>query len=468
MELPHYGVRFIRSALWHRESLLCIGRKNSKSGIVAVLCLALLNGPLKRYGLRIGTVSLTREKAAELLRQMREIAEASQLTGLEFRKSPAPGWVLTSHGATAEFLSADKSAGHASGFDYSIVDELGLMTERDRDLIAGMRTATSARDGRFIALSIRGESPMLEEMLERRDLPTCSVHHYAPALPDKGDVDIHDPEVWAAGNPGIAAGIKSAAYMREEAARVEVSAGDRAAFCAYDLNLPQAPTRETIFSVDDWMKCIVAEDELPGREGKVCLGIDLGDATSGSAAFAIWPETWRCEAWLAFGDVPDLVKRGRYDKARYDLMQERGELWTYSGRVTPVAQFMTDVAAELEGSEVHRLAGDGYKDAEVKDFLDAAGLNWRCEFRRVGAGKHGGRDVRCLQRLVLNKQLKMTANLAFETACANSAVHRDANGNPGLEKSKSRGRIDLLSAAVLAAGLASTEPKKEPAFVAFS
>ena len=91
MTLPDYGVSFIGDALAHRESLLCMARKNSKSGIVAVLCLGLLAGPLKRSGLRIGTVSVNREKAAELLRQMREIAEASKLEGLQFLKSPCAG-----------------------------------------------------------------------------------------------------------------------------------------------------------------------------------------------------------------------------------------------------------------------------------------------------------------------------------------------------------------------------------------
>ena len=176
MKLPDYGTAFIRAALSHRESLLCIARKNSKSGICAVLSLAILAGPLRRPGLRLGTISITREKAGELLRQMNEIADASDLTGLEFRKSPAPGHIFTPDGSTAEFLSADRSAGHSSGFDIVIVDELGLMGERDCDLVAGMRTATSARDGRFIALSIRGESPLLEEMIDRRHLSTCSVH----------------------------------------------------------------------------------------------------------------------------------------------------------------------------------------------------------------------------------------------------------------------------------------------------
>ena len=216
MVLPTYGVSFVRDALTHRESLLCLARKNAKSAIAAVLALGLLVGPLRRPGLRVGTCSISREKAAELLRQMREIAEASNLQGLEFLKTPVPGWVRTPDGSSAEFLSADKSAGHASGFDVVIIDELGLMRERDRDLVAGMRSSTSARDGRFIAISIRGESPLLEEMLARADLDTTAVHLFAPDVEDGDDVDIHDPKIWAAGNPGLLCGIKSTEYMVDE------------------------------------------------------------------------------------------------------------------------------------------------------------------------------------------------------------------------------------------------------------
>ena len=454
MELPEFGVRFLRDALAPgiREALLCTARKNSKSGITAVLVLALLAGPLRRPGLRIGTASITREKAAELLRQAREIAEASDLAGLEFRRSPAPGWIDTPGGSSAEFLSADKGAGHASGFDIAIVDELGLMSERDRALVNGMRTATSARDGRFLALSIRGESPLMEELLDRAELPTVAVHHYAPEVPEDGAIDIHDPAVWDAGNPGIAPGIKSAEWMADEARRVEATPADRASFLALDLNLPQTPGRRMIFDVEDYRG--ICADELPPRDGPVVLGLDMGEATSGSAVFAIWPQTGRCEGWLAFGDKPDLVERGKRDGARYDRMHERGELRVYPGRVTPVSAFLGDVAAELEGCRVHRLAADSYKDSEVKDFLDNAGLPWPAEFRRVGAGKDGGRDVRALQRLVLDARLKMRESLAFQSAVSNSSIRVDGNGNPALDKATSRGRIDLLSAAVIAAGLA--------------
>ena len=454
MELPEFAVRFLTDALEPsvREALLSTARKNAKSAIAAVLTLAYLAGPLRRPGYRIGTVSVTREKAAELLRQAREIAEASGLEGLTFRRSPAPGWIDTPLGSTAEFLSAAEASGHASGFDLAVIDELGLMGERDRELIAGMRTATSARDGRLLALSIRGESPLLEEMLARRDLDTCVVHLHAPEIAEGDDVDLHDPGVWDAANPGIAAGIKSAAWMADEAARVEATPSDRATFLAYDLNLPQSPTREVIFSVGDWGGCVV--DELPPREGPVCLGLDMGEATSASACFGIWPETGRCEGWLAFGDKPSLVERGRRDGVRYDLMHAAGELRVYPGRVTPVAAFLGDVAKDLAGTPVYRLAADGYKDAEVRDFLETAQLRWPYEFRRVGAGKDGSRDVRALQRLVLQGSLQSRPSLAFASAVAASSIRRDGNGNPALDKARTGGRIDLLSAAVIAAGLA--------------
>ena len=457
MVMPEYVRGFLADAMRPEthEALLCTARKNSKTGGIAMFVLGLLVGPLRRPGQRLGCISVNREKSGELLGQCRAIAEASHLDGLDFLRTPAPGLIRGPAGSVAEFLSADKSAGHASGFDWSIVDELGLMGERDRDLIAGMRSATSARNGKLIALSIRGESPMLEEMLERRELPTCTVHHYAPDVVQGAAVDIHDRKIWAAGNPGLAVGIKALDYMVAESARVAVTPTDLSTFLAFDLNLPQSPTREMIFAPADLTACVV--EELPERAGPCYLGLDFGGATSGTAACGIWPETGRVELWFGFGDVPDVVARGRVDGARYDLMQQRGELTLYPGRVTPVDAFMSDVAESLAGVNVKRMAADGYKDAECKDFLDRAGLRWRAEFRRVGAGKDGSRDVRALQRLVLNRKLKLPDNLALVTAVSKSAIRRDGNGNPGLDKAESRGRIDLLSAAVIAAGLAEPE-----------
>ena len=86
--------------------------------------------------------------------------------------------------------------------------------------------------------------------------------------------------------------------------------------------------------------------------------------------------------------------------------------------------------------------------------MDRSGIRWPIEFRRVGAGKDGGKDVRAFQRLVIQRRFAMAENLSLVTAIAKSTLRRDANGNPGLDKATKAGRIDVLSAAVIAAGLA--------------
>ena len=48
----------------------------------------------------------------------------------------------------------------------------------------------------------------------------------------------------------------------------------------------------------------------------------------------------------------------------------------------------------------------------------------------------------------------MKKNLSLATAISKSEIRRDSNGNPGLCRAHRRGRIDLVSAFVIACGLA--------------
>ena len=157
---------------------------------------------------------------------------------------------------------------------------------------------------------------------------------------------------------------------------------------------------------------------------------------------------------MAFGDVPPLAERQRRDSAPYVAMEARGELQTYPGRIVRPDAFLADLQADLAGVRVQAAGADSYKDSEARDFLDRAAVRWPIQFRRVGAGKDGGRDVRAFQRLVMQERFAMADNLALATAIVKSTLRRDGNGNPGLDRATSRGRIDVLSAAVIAAGLA--------------
>ena len=448
--IPGYGQRFLRDVLRPgvSEGLICLGRKNAKSAIVAAYVLARLVGPIRVRGYRAGVCSLSREKSTELKLQIEAIAEASGLHGLKFRRSPAH--ITGPDGGRADFLTADAHAGAASGFTDSVADELGLFSERDRELVNSMRSAVSARQGRFIALSVHGDSPFIPEIMARKNDPGVIVHHYAA----KEGCALDDRRAWHAANPGLRVGIKSLAYMESEARRVLQTPSDEASFRAFDLNLPQSPSVEMLCPVAEMRACFVKPEALPARSGPCFIGLDIGEATSGTAAVAVWPENGRTETWLAFGDTPSLKDRGRRDNADYAAMVARGELRTYPGRIVPPAEFLGDLLADLEGAEVELAAADSYRDSELKDFGDRAGIPWEIQYRRVGAGKDGGRDVRSFQRLVNSKRLALLENLSLVTAISKAAIRRDGNGNPGLSKASSNGRIDVLSAAIIAAGLA--------------
>ena len=234
MALPDFAVDFLQDAWCAHESALTMGRKNAKSAICAVLALGHLVGPLRTPGWRGAVASINKEKAGELRNQVAAIAEASGLE-VTVRRSPYPGAIISSTGSL-ETLSADRTAGHASSFDLIVIDETGLMPERARELLAGLRSSISAKAGRIIHISVRGDSPLFAEVL---DNPATVAHVFA--APDGCAID--DEAAWAAANPGLGT-IKQRAYMRAEVERIRGAPTDEPSFRAFDLNEALSPTRE--------------------------------------------------------------------------------------------------------------------------------------------------------------------------------------------------------------------------------
>lgn len=453
--IEDWQLDFLRDALAPdiMESALSVSRKNGKSGLIAAVLLACLVGPWSRRGWRGIVCSLTGRLAGELLTAMESIAVASGLAGLNFKRTPYPGQInVPGQDTILDFLAADKSTGHAVGADIAVIDEAGLLEERQRGLWNAMLSAISGRDGRLMCISIRGECPMFSELIGRAAEPHVHVTEYA--APAHGALD--DPHTWAAANPGLGT-IKSAEYMRKAAARAVAIPADQAAFRAYDLNQPQVPDRVLIISISDWERCIAdSQSDIPQRSGECCLGLDLGGSTSMTAAVAYWPRTSRFEAWGAFPANPDLAVRGEADAVGglYERMRDRGELTTYPGRVTDVGRFLDDCAARLAGCKVLMVA-DRYRRQECLEAMGKAGVDWPVEWRGQGAGHtaDGSRDVRAFQRVTLGGKWIGARSLMMEQAIAQSSLAFDGSGNAKIVRAKSTGRIDALQAGVLAAGL---------------
>lgn len=446
---------FLEAALGEgiREAGLSVARKNGKSGLIAVLLLGFLIGPLHRPRWRGVVTAMTGDLAKELRTAIMATAEISGLLGhLQERVSPTPGRIIGPAGTRLDLLAADKATGHGIGADLAVIDEAGLMAENQRNLFNAMLSCVSGRDGRTVCISIQGDGPMFRELGERADDPAVVWHCYQP----DARAALDDEEAWHAGNPGLRSGIKSLQYMRDMSRRALAAPSNAATFRAYDLNLPQDPSREVIVMPDQWDRCVVAEP--PERDGECVVGIDLGGSTSMTAAAAVWPATGRMEVWAAFPSEPSLRERGASDGVQnlYVTMAEAGELRTWPGLVTPVPEFLLEVQDRLSGENILEVGADRYRRAEAMQAMADAGISWPMVWRGQGASAtaDGSHDVRAFQRAVLSGWLRCPHSMLMIQAIASSAVVRDPRGNPALDKSRSRGRIDALSAAVIAAGLA--------------
>ena len=438
-----------------REAGMSISRKNGKSGIIAAWLAAHLVGPLNTPDWRGVVASMTGNLAKELRDAIEQTLFISGFeSSIQVRKSPTPGSITGKLGAKVDFLAADKASGHALGADLALIDEAGLLAENKRGLWNALYTSISGRDGRFWCISIQGDGPMFAEMAEREGSPTVHFRRWQTPM----DAALDDDSAWAAGNPALADGIKSAAYMRDAAARALASPSNEMHFRAWDLNQPVDPERQVIVTVRQYAECITPNP--PPIEGDCVVGIDIGGSSSMTCAAALNVGTGAILVRGAFPSEPALSERARTDRmgSQYDRMVREGELKTYPGRVTPVAPFLADFFAELAdlGGRPIAIGADRYRQAECQQAFEDVGLpfitvHWRG--KGASATADGSHDVRAFQKLVLDRQLQTAGSTMLEAAIASSVLRFDGAGNPAIDKTGAMARIDALSAAVIAAGL---------------
>ena len=141
--LPDWQADWLRCALAEgvRVANMSVARKNGKTGVIAVIALAFLAGPLNTPGWRAATCSLTAKHAKELSAAIVLTAQASGIDGVHYLTTPAPGEVRGHNGARLQVLAADKSGGESLSNDVVMLDEVGLYP------IA--KTGTGLRDEKF-------------------------------------------------------------------------------------------------------------------------------------------------------------------------------------------------------------------------------------------------------------------------------------------------------------------------------
>jgi phage terminase large subunit-like protein len=204
-----------------------------------------------------------------------------------------------------------------------------------------------------------------------------------------------------------------------------------------------------LLTVDEWLACEASE--LPPRDGQVIIGIDLGGSASMTAAAFFWPETGRLEVFGTFPSAPSLADRGAADgvSGRYVEMSDRGELSILGDKTVPVAAWLTKVLGMAEGEQIAAIVADRYKQAELAEAMDKAGVTAPVVWRGMG-WRDGSEDLERFRRSAYDGLIKTKPSLLLRSAFADAVCLRDPANNMKLAKARSKGRIDPAAATVLA------------------
>jgi len=442
VKLAPFQKQFVKGALADGVNVAClsIGRGNAKTALSAGIALGAVKGEWDRQPRReILIAARTRDQARIafdfVVGFIRSLPEEEQ-AAFTIRRSPRLEIEYDGDGGGhfVRAIAADGKTALGSAPTLVLMDERGHWQADQGDALEhALLSGLGKRGGRALIISTSAADdahPFSVWLDEEAEGVYRQEHRPAPGLP------ADDLESLKLANPGAACGIGSSLDWLQGQARRAIARGGSTltSFRLYNRNeRVSGENRDVLLTVDEWLSCETAD--LPPRQGQVVIGIDPG----------------RLEALGTFPSKPSLLDRGQNDgvSGRYVEMQDRGELSTLGDQTVPVAPWLVEVMAHVEGETVAAITADRYKQAELGEAIDRAGI--RCPIVWRGQGfRDGGEDCERFRRAAYDGKVQTAPSLLLRSAFADAVTLRDPANNLKLAKARSTGRIDAAAATVLA------------------
>ena len=461
--------RFVRGAFAPGASTaaLSVARGNGKTTLVAGIACAALDGPLMQPRGEVvvvaasfaqGRVAFDHARAfmADKLRDKKawRIQDTAQVASIEHRAT----------GARLRVIGSDPNKAHGLAPHIVLADEPAQWDESKGDRMrAALETAMGKiENSRFVALGTRpiGELHWFAKMLAG-GCDYAQSHASAP-----GDKPFQR-RTWARANPSLRHMPDLGDAIAREAKAAKTDGSLLAAFQALRLNGGTADTEvATLLDAGTWER-IEGPAERPHDGAGAVWGLDLGTSAAMSAVAAYWPATGALEALAAFPHEPSLAERGLKDGVGdlYVQCAARGELVKSGRRAVDIVGLLT-AALDRFGPPAS-IAADRWREAELRDALDKAGVP-RCPLDIRGQGfRDGAEDVRAFRRACLEGKVTPAPSLLMRSAMGEARVVMDAAGNSKLAKQvqggrRLRARDDAAAAAILAVAAGTRQPDEAP------
>ena len=434
-------------------SALSIARGGGKTTLLSACAVMALLGPLRQQRGEVvlvassfGQAKISFDHIIAFLKPLLlkdkakwRVADSSQHATIEHKPS----------GARIKCIGADPRRAHGLAPALVLADEGAQWAPNTSErMVAALRTAAGKiPNSRFIAIGTR---------------PDSETHWFAKMLAGGADysqthaAEPDDPpfqkRTWLKANPSLRFMPDLEIATRKEAQEARKDPALLAAFRALRLNQGTSDTEQAhLLDAGLWR----ASEGLADADGGAVWGVDLGTNAAQSAIACHHPATGRLQAIAAFPEQPTLAERGLRDGVGglYVDCARGGELLQIGQRATDIPLLLR-AGLDLFGPP-DLVVTDRWREAELRDALEAAGVPpARLEVRGQGY-RDGGEDVRSFRRAFAEGRVMPVPSLLLRSAMAEARTISDPAGNSKLSKGseggrRQRARDDAAAAAILA------------------
>jgi phage terminase large subunit-like protein len=448
-----------------RTALITIPRKNGKTSLAAALALCHLLGPEAEPRGQVFSAASDREQASIIFREM----EAIILRIPEFEKRCH---IQSFHkritdletGSEYNALSSDARKAHGLSPSFMVFDELAQ--SKDRELFDNLTTGTGARkEPLMVVISTQSPEPnhIMSELvdyalkIQEGTLPPDPTFYSAMYIAPE-DADIWNESTWFACNPALN-DFRSLEEMRNFAEQAKKIPAKEAVFRGLYLN-QRVDAAERWIATTDYELC---EGNIPDLTGRECYaGLDLSstqDLSALSLCFA--PESENEPFYiLSYAWCPKnaIRERSKRDRVPYELWEKQGYIQATPGAVVDYAFILKKIDELAKKYGLKGLLFDRWGSQKIIyeiEKIDIPVIEFGQGFASMSP------PTKELEKLILEQRVIFQKNPVLRWCFGNVICESDSAGNLKPSKKRSREKIDMVTASIMALDGAVRNQKKE-------
>lgn len=434
-------------------AILCIGRKNGKTSLIAGLLLAFIAGPETVRNSQIVSGAMSLEQASLVHALAVKMINMSPKLAERIKIFPSGKKLLgLSENVEYKALSAEAKTKHGLSPRILVLDELGQVRGPSDPFVSTLQTAQGAYED-AMQLIISTQAPtdvdMLSQMIDaQRENPDPHIVCHVYEAPPEAALD--DEDGWRAANPALGV-FRSLTDMRKLCAKAKATPSFEPEFRNLNLNT-RTEANAPFVSRSIWEAN--GAEPTHRKRPRVFGGLDLASVHDLTALVLVDADDGSVYPWFWLPEH-GLKEKSEKDKVPYDLWEKQGFLLTTPGKAVQYRHVALVLRKIFIDFDVQLIAFDRYHMQQLKPWLDQADMPMAQQDAFVEMGQGTASMTPALRELevrLLEGQLRHGNHPVLSNCARNAQVVGDSSARK-FDKRTARGRIDGMVALAMAIGV---------------